>query len=136
MTYENREAEEDTGAIQTFKVKDDNPDIDVENPDVVNAREMENDYQAAEIIAIETAWMNATNEYAKTQKEQKNYPRIDLMVDKNCLISYTGHMVDFPAEEFQMMVDKVIMARLDLENIINERARDAPHPVYEQSGYQ
>lgn len=136
MTYENREAEEDTGAIQTFKVKDDNPDIDVENPDVLNMREMENDYQAAEIIAIETAWMNATNEYAKTQKEQKNYPRIDLMVDKNCLISYTGHMADFPAEDFQMMIDKVIMARIDLDRLWNERIIKGPREVPGITGYQ
>ena len=137
MTYEAREPDEDTGVIQTFNVTgDSDPDADLENPDMTVSKEIPADYNAAELMAAETAWLNVQNEFVKSQKEQKNYPRIDVMVDKNCLISYTGHMEDFPADEFQDLVDKAIVARIDLDRLWNERIINGPRPAFEQSGYQ
>lgn len=137
MGYQNREPEEDTGSVQTFAVTEpDNADMDVENPDLMVDKQMQGDYNAAEVMAIETAMINAQNEYIKSQKEQKNYPRIDVMVDKNCLISYTGHMVDFDYEGFMEIIDKVLMARIDIEALVNERVKNMPKQQLEQTGYQ
>ena len=137
MGIENREPEEDTGAIQTFSVTGpDDSDMELENPDVQTGREMTGDFNAAEVMAMETAWMNAAKEYERQQKEQKNYPRIDVMIEKNCLVSYTGHMEDFPTETFQEIIDKVVVARLDIEQLINERVKNMPKDSFEQSGYQ
>ena len=136
LPYGPREPEEDTGAIQTFAVTPpDDGDIDIENPDVETSKEMLVDFNAAQAIAMETAWLNAASEFQKQQKEQKNYPRIDVMVDKNCLVSYTGHMEDFPANDFQEIIDKVIVARIDIEQIVNERVKHMPRDKYEQTGY-
>lgn len=137
MAYDNREPKEDTGAVQTFNVTaPDDADIDLVTPDLEVKKEMEVDYEAAEVMALETAMINAQNEFVKSQKEQKNYPRIDVMVDKNCLISYTGHMEDFPAEEFQLLVDKTIMARIDLDCLWNERVIKGPREPLAPMGYQ
>ena len=137
MPYTNREPEEDTGSVQTLRVTEpDTADVDVENPDIHIDKEMPVDYNAAEVMAVETAWINAQNEFIKQQKEQKNYPRIDVMIDKNCLISYTGHMADFPAEEFQLLVDKAIMARIDLDRLWNERIIKGPREMLGITGYQ
>jgi len=137
MGIVNREAEEDTGAIQTFAVTDpDDPDMLIENPDLTVNKEMPGDYNAAEVMALETVMLNAQKDFIKSQKEQKNYPRIDVMIEKNCLISYTGHMEDFPAEEFQTLVDKTIMARIDIEGLVNERVKNMPKEQFEQTGYQ
>jgi len=113
MGIVNREAEEDTGAIQTFAVTDpDDPDMLIENPDLTVNKEMPGDYNAAEVMALETVMLNAQKDFIKSQKE------------------------DFPAEEFQTLVDKTIMARIDIEGLVNERVKNMPKEQFEQTGYQ
>jgi hypothetical protein len=84
------------------------------------------------VVAIEQAMLGLAIEMAELRKEvmqetaagRRTYPRLELLIDSNCLISFTGPLADFDQDYFKGLVSDLVAARMSLD-IIEAGGEDA-----------
>jgi hypothetical protein len=52
--------------------------------------------------------------YDSRQNTEKNYPRIEVLVDTNCLVAYTGPMEYFDKGYFLDIIREMVEGRLEI----------------------
>jgi len=97
-------------------------EIGVAEPDIcmgtIPANGTEIQAIALSVMELGQAFDQLRTLYGRLAEEsRKNYPRIEVLVHKNCLITYTGPMNDFDEEWFESLVQQAIDGRKEIAGI-------------------
>lgn len=118
----NQVPDEQQSGVDTFLLMGEDEDSVTVNPDMT--ANIAEDRDGVRLVAIEKAVSQLAFEFYKSRESNKsgpiNYPRVEVLVDTNCLITYTGPIEKFDRDYFRQLLDQTINGRLALEDRKNE----------------
>jgi hypothetical protein len=123
--------EEQQHSVDEVLLFGDDEEIIRENPDIDAKQSAQ--YDGVRFKALERAvamLAQSFYEYRERAAESgvTNYPRIEVLVDTNCLVTFTGPLDEFDKEYFLTVLDMTIEGRLGIED-----AKDQPDCVEERA---
>lgn len=80
------------------------------------------DYNGVKLEAIEKAMYDMAERFEafRTDTPRGAWPRIEILIDNNCLVTYTGPMEHFDKPYFMELLQETIAGRLDLTKTMGE----------------
>lgn len=86
------------------------------------------DFNGVRLEAIEKAMYSLVEGFDAFRHETTKgaWPRVEILIDSNCLVTFTGPMDKFDKEYFMSLVQETIAGRIDLTKAQGEAMRNAP----------
>jgi len=80
------------------------------------------DYTGVKLEAIEKAMFDMAQRFEsfRTETPRGAWPRIEILIDSNCLVTYTGPMEQFDKPYFMELLQETIAGRLDMTKTMGE----------------
>jgi len=132
--YRNQVPSEQQHSVDELMLFGNDEQVHRENPDIEAGIPEEQD--GVRFVALEKAVGELAYEFYKhradANKGPVNHPRIEVLVDTNCLLTFTGPLEHFDKEYFQNLLSQTIEGRLllnlDKDLIkVEEEADETPY---------
>lgn len=126
----NQVSEGQQNSVDIFLLKDDNEGVAHHSPDI--EADITKDQNGVRFEVLENMVGELAVAFYKHREADKagpiNYPRVEVLVDKNCLLTYTGPIEDFDQGYFQSLLDQTIRGRLEMDdNVDDEDIKKVDH---------